>query len=297
MPPFPTISPAGSLAALTLLCALTACMSPLFAFALEALHRFSRPAFARRLFRHVLTLPIITLPLAALLAVGLDSLAAPVGSETPQRFFADPGAGMLLVPGVAAALLLLFTALVRFLPAPHRIPAGLHLLLGALAALLGLAAAALWLESVLAFLFPPTAPASLWDFSALAARPFLAAAALFGGMGSTACLTLPLLLRRRNRDDFGRDYYVWSFTLVSRWAVPALLLCALSLALGNSGMLRRISDLALPLGLVALLVTLVLALFVRIGASATPLRHKISVAALPCCWYGVLMLVLALSGL
>ncbi|UZP68029.1 hypothetical protein N1030_03365 [Desulfovibrio mangrovi] len=111
---------------------------------------------------------------------------------------------------------------------------------------------------------------------------------LLGGLGASGMFTQCYLLLRRNRDDFGRDYYKFAAPSAAKWAliptlmqlVPAAwLFFMLQPTLGtpatdNITMWCWLTAAVMPL--------LASGLWLRVMRSETPMRHKISmIAALP----------------
>jgi hypothetical protein len=120
-----------------------------------------------------------------------------------------------------------------------------------------------------------------------APKPLLAASLQLGVIvvAGTASLALLYLLWRRNKDNFGRDYYRYTMSRLAAGAyvLPLLVLGPLTLALSPTNELTRSTIrpqclITLGTGLLCSLVGLVLAR--RIHNSQSPMRHKISLLAL-----------------
>jgi len=118
---------------------------------------------------------------------------------------------------------------------------------------------------------------------------------LLWAMAGGAGLGLAYLLMRRNRDDFGRDYYAFAVRHCARWtAAPVLLQLGAAAAL----LLPAWSRIPQPmqstaLGLAAggaLCAVLAAVLLLGVARSDTPLRHK------PALFGALLLLACALAG-
>lgn len=106
---------------------------------------------------------------------------------------------------------------------------------------------------------------------------------LLGGLGAAGMLAQGYLLLRRNRDDFGRDYYKFAVPYCAKWAIIPTLLQLIPAAwlftmlmpsfgtpeLINPALWCWIAAGALPL--------LSCFLWMRVLRSETPLRHKASI--------------------
>lgn len=109
----------------------------------------------------------------------------------------------------------------------------------------------------------------------------LFAYALFMGLCIAASGSLLWLLIRRNRDDYGRDYYAFAMRYGAWWAVAS----AVAAALGHTALCVVLHGIMVPLQpgltlakpvLMAGMATLgtATALWLAAARSATPLRHK-----------------------
>jgi len=155
---------------------------------------------------------------------------------------------------------------------------GAHMLLGAGAALAALVGVAVTVPAKLLIGLPaeamqaPLGPQSmLWPMAAMYMVLCVAAAA------GLSCVHLVL---RRNRDDYGRDYYRFALNLASRWALGAMLVfltCQGWLFAVLPDMFRTMT-LGTPLGLVWAagcgLGLACAALWLITARSDTPLRFK-----------------------
>lgn len=115
-------------------------------------------------------------------------------------------------------------------------------------------------------------------------------------VASAGALGLCWLLIRRRADDFGRDYYIFAAQWCGEWAawggwIALLLAGALCLMLRMQGLLALERQ-----GVVLIVGSLLLALLIPsiiwtvIARSATPMRHKIGMAA------AVVFLIIAISN-
>lgn len=135
------------------------------------------------------------------------------------------------------------------------------------------------------------------------------AQSVFVAAGAAGALCLAWLLTRRDRDDFGRDYYNYAFGVCARWALGGTL-CAMPVTvyvLYRAATLASPNLTALP-PLLPLAGTLVLplaacGLWGTVIRSATPLRHKVGIVSalvllmLACgCEAGALIYVTRLSA-
>lgn len=168
---------------------------------------------------------------------------------------------------------------------------GLHILIGLLASLAALASVMALLLLLYAMQFPLqefSETASLAEIARTLAGNalddpsswmFLAHSAVTG-LGAAGAFSLIWLILRRNKDDFGRDYYVFATHYCARWAFFSTLLGLLA-AVGLTYYLRDTAPpelgQALPpllYGLEYGLPFLACVLWLLIIKSATPLRHR-----------------------
>ncbi|MGE4291313.1 MAG: hypothetical protein AB7E32_03785 [Desulfovibrio sp.] len=185
-----------------------------------------------------------------------------------REWLTSPQSPML--PALAAwGTALFFGGVYHFTFKPMRSNKAVHLLLGLLGALASLASIPLTLAASPALLgsfgsgkapvmHPLVLPAPnslLWPF---ALQFTLLSIGLAGGLG------MAYLVYRRNRDDFGRDYYNYALPAAARWAAPFMLL-------QTAGMVWLL--LMLPPDIRALL----------LGSSLAPLLYAGAALALACC--------------
>jgi hypothetical protein len=113
-------------------------------------------------------------------------------------------------------------------------------------------------------------------------------------ISSGGAVTLLYLLARRNKDDYGRDYYAHTVRFASKWtavfcvlALPAWGFIAYTLLPG----VRVMPDNAPAFGAMAAYTALLIiaaALFTITGRSAMPMRHKpLIIIAAACLWLGI----------
>ncbi len=218
--------------------------------------------------------------------------AAHAAIRTPEIFqgpFRLPLMAVLGTVTFAYGLLVAYTLLWKTL----RQSKSLHMLIGAFTAVtmgsgiflvLGLARSMMQLGHAV-----PANAGNLAIFTTIYSIPAgsltwpLYAQCLIGGIGAAAMLGQCYLLLRRNRDDFGRDYYKFAAPTCATWAiVPTLLqllpaawlFTILRPALGpvsadNPLMLCGAIAGALPLAACLL--------WVRVRRSETPMRHKVAI--------------------
>ena len=251
---------------------------PLLAAAAELMARVQRKAFLEKFAQHLTVMGFSLLVLVLIVSGGGAALAALRFPEVMERLHV-PGSPLYPFYGSLAAVLVVH-GLYRF---GWRLPKGLHLVLGALAGLASLTAIYLSLPALRGFaamLTPETAPdpgllpglgSPFWPclVQYIALAPALAGA-----------MALLFLLYRRDRDNFGRDYYAFSMRLAARWAVlcvlPALAVQPWILFSLEPGMRALVlaSPMALLWGLAALLMALCAGLWWAVAKSGSPMRLK-----------------------
>jgi hypothetical protein len=290
----------AALAALALLAWLSALGSPVLSASAEFLADARGKVFYNKFAQQLSKAGLIWL-LAALLLTGL--VVALRNAEANMLLSLLSEQPMLLLP-LAIALALLATFAVLHATTWRRLKEsrGLHKLLGLLAAFASLASIwfALSLCRLLAilnradpaiviqdhFLIPATAP--FWPLLGLAV---MLAVACAGGLG------LVYMVMRRNKDDWGRDYYGFALRLGAGWT-----LLGLGLQAGFLGWLTSmhlLTGLALPAnpilraGVIITTSTLLLAMltYLLVWRNATPLRQK------PAIILAALLLLLMHAGL
>ncbi len=154
----------------------------------------------------------------------------------------------------------------------------LHRLLGG-ASLLGLLAGLYTCLNIGAawMLTDETTASSLWEMIWLPASwgVWSAWAALVGnGVGAAGVLGMGYLVLRRNKDDFGRDYYRFALARAARWGLVLLLPVLIAAAwLGFRGVTWT-PVLTASLAVVAIAVLALLWLSARVMRSRHPLRLK-----------------------
>lgn len=123
---------------------------------------------------------------------------------------------------------------------------------------------------------------------------------LLGGFGASGMLTQCYLILRRNRDDFGRDYYKFAVPSAAKWALMPTLM-QLAPAAWLFFMLQPVlgtpaaDNITMWCWLTAAVMPLAAAAFwIRVMRSETPLRHKISmIIAVPLAIIGAAAQLLA----
>lgn len=267
------------------------------AAAAEVLAGTRKQVFLRKLAQQLSALAIWLLAYTLLSGgamLGLLCSAAPQALETWTRapLLAAPLAG-------AFGLALLLGVIYRFTWKALKDRKALHRILGLGAAGSGLAGLGLALAAKLTLawnpgLTPATFAALYIESPAPVFWPLLAHTALWSLAGASG-LGLVYLLLRRNRDDFGRDYYTFAVRHCCRWAaLPALLqlgAAAALLAPAWAGIPRPMLGTAtgLAAGGAAAAVLAAILLF-NVSRAEAPLRHK------PAILGAVTLLAAALTG-
>ncbi len=278
---------------------LAALGAPLLAFAAEAMGRAQRKAFLEKFAQHLTVMGFGLLLLALAVTAAGAGLATVRFPEIMERLHA-PGSPLFPFYGAMGAVLLLH-GLYRF---GWGLPKGPHLALGALAGLASLTAVWLSLPALRGFaalLSPETATAS--GLLPAPGSPFWPCLAQYAALAPAlaGAMSLLFLLHRRDRDNYGRDYYAFSMRLAARWAalwvLPALavqpwLLFSLEPGLRD---LVLASPTALLWGLAALLMLLCAGTWWTVARSGSPMRLKglMLGAALAAWLFHALLLALA----
>ncbi|MUM78802.1 hypothetical protein GKC30_14285 [Pseudodesulfovibrio sp. F-1] len=185
----------------------------------EAAAKIKGRVFLDKYGQQVASMGAVLFPLFLVILIGSIGLASARFQQLASRLLApdSPFIFSLAIMGV-------FTLLgpVYFLTWKKlRQSKGVHLLLGIGAALAAAAAVAVTVPAKLMAGLPPEAaqagfgPGSMvWPMATMHVILCIVAAA------GLSCVYLVL---RRNRDDFGRDYYRFSLNLASRWAITTML--------------------------------------------------------------------------
>jgi hypothetical protein len=251
---------------------------PLLAAAAEILGRVQRKAFLDRFAQHLTVMGFGLLALVLIVAVAGAGLAALRFPEIMARLHA-PGSPLFPFYGALAAVLA-FHGLYRF---GWSLPKGPHLLLGLLAGLSSLTAIFLSLPALRGFALlltpeaataPGLVPSLGSPFWPCLVQYVALAPALAGAMG------LLFLVHRRDRDNYGRDYYAFSMRLAARWAalsvLPALLAQPWVLFSLEPGLraLVLVSPTGLLWALAVLLMLLCAGLWWAVAKSGSPMRLK-----------------------
>lgn len=130
--------------------------------------------------------------------------------DTSSPFFT--GTALLAVYAVAGLIYFTTWKAMRQSKVPH-------ILLGLISALSGIGAVAVVTPAKLFYNLSLTGPSE--EALATASAMALPLSAMYGVLvlAAAASLSLAYLVVRRNRDDFGRDYYNFAMRLAARWAV------------------------------------------------------------------------------
>lgn len=96
------------------------------------------------------------------------------------------------------------------------------------------------------------------------------------------------LVMRRNKDNFGRDYYKFALPVISKWALFPMVIQILSIGFLISYFitpslqtLTQNTGMLVTVGGAALLYIICCAIWIVAWKSATPMRHKIGLSAAP----------------
>ncbi|MFW6325029.1 MAG: hypothetical protein ACOC0U_08205 [Desulfovibrionales bacterium] len=116
-------------------------------------------------------------------------------------------------------------------------------------------------------------------------------------IGLAGAAVLPYLLWRRNKDDFGRDYYNWSVSTASKWAVIFLLGQLLILPWYYLLGLLRTEWIAYAAGGAIVALFLAAAVWLLLIRSRTPLRYKgMMIFALVFVWASLTLQLMIADG-
>jgi len=180
---------------------------------------------------------------------------------------------------------------------------GPHLALGALGVLGALATLGFSLGGKMMAMQLPhghLGPITLADILASAARPGYWAMLAHYALLAPACagaLALPWLVLRRNRDDWGRDYYAYATRACSRWAAWCILgsVAGFGALVWLTWPVMSQSPYSQPFlllaGAGAVLALLACLCWMLIARSAAPMRHK------PAMFLALLLLWLGVAGM
>lgn len=300
-PDLAALAPWAALMALALLAWLSALGSPVLGFVAELLADARSTVFYRKFAQQMSKAGLLWLLTALLLAGLAAALRTPEARALIATLLGRPD--IALPPAAALACLILFSLLHATTWTRLKGSRGLHKLLGLLAAASGLASVwlLLSLSRLLANLDPKAVePTTFTDHLFIpAASPFwpglgaalLLALACSGGMG------LAYALLRRNRDDWGRDYYGFALRLGAQWTLACLLVSAGFLAwlawTVQPDVQGLLADAASRVGGITAAASLVLALtaYLVVWRSDAPLRQK------PAILTAALLLLLLLAGI
>ncbi|OEU65654.1 MAG: hypothetical protein BA863_01185 [Desulfovibrio sp. S3730MH75] len=276
--------------------ALSAIGAPILAVILEIVAKARKKIFYDKLAQQISSLSLILYFLFLVLAGG-------AGAYFTQKFdwlldwMINPASPFMMVYiTIAFTLLTLLPYKLSWKPMKKKKP--LHILLGVLASIGGLATIHVVTVTMNIFFMQqaaapiPLVPESLFiaHFTNIPGMAELSLACLYLVMSLSFAATIGglYLVLRRNKDDFGRDYYKFSLPVVAKWALfPTILqlalvtgivyyLCGLETKLIVSNNTTLIS-----FGTSAALSFLCCAIWIVTWKSATPMRHKIGLAIAP----------------
>jgi hypothetical protein len=250
--------------------------SPVVAVISELSAKTKRRVFYDKYGQQTAAMGFFLLLLFLVIQAGASALAVIRFPQLASRFLVPslPVVIAMGAMGVFAVLGLIYFATWKKM----RDAKGIHMAMGLIAALAALTAVAVAVPVKLLIGLPPeaaqyplTAESMLWPMSAMYVVLCVCAA---------AGLSCVYLVVRRNRDDFGRDYYRFSLNLASRWALVSMLIflaCQGWLFAVLPDMFRTMT-METPLGLVwaagCVLGLACVGLWAATARSDTPLRLK-----------------------
>lgn len=200
------------------------------AFLAEGLAEARQQVFLRKLARQLSAMSLWLLGYTLLSAGAMLWIVLRHRPESLKPLLDDPFLALPLAAAFGLAVLLAAVYCATWKPLRER--RTLHRCIGLLAALAGFTGLALALAAKLTLADPflhgwyylPSTLAGLYLYVPAATFWPLLAHVLLWAMAGGAGLGLAYLLMRRNRDDFGRDYYAYAVRWLARLAaVPALL--------------------------------------------------------------------------
>lgn len=159
---------------------------------------------------------IIILLVVDAVAIGIGFTRFPKLYE--QIFVAD---SPLIPAGIALAAFIVLAIPYFATWKAMRNAKGGHMAIGMLAALASLVAVVLAIPEKLKLGIAPDAVQPLADAAAIAIP--MTASYVMGIVSAAAGLSCAYLVIRRNKDDFGRDYYNFSLKLAARWALTPMI--------------------------------------------------------------------------
>lgn len=235
------------------------------------------------------------------LGLALAGMALGVSPERAAIWTRDPSLKIFLAAVPVAAILLGLAY--RLLRRPLKNTRGAHTFLGVPAAL---SALALLLTAAMVRPYLTLLPHMASEYPTLAGLldtqlkspetwGYFAQFALLS-LGAGGAFTLIYLLIRRNRDDYGRDYYAYGAKFASKWSFGFVLASIAPWAFTACKlvpMIQAMEGKALCFGLMGAYTAFVLiaaVIYAAVGRSATPMRHK------PAMILGTICLWLALAS-
>jgi hypothetical protein len=296
----PDLGSLGLLVALSLqlLLELSGLGSMAVAVLAEGLAERRGQVFLRKLAQQVSAMGVWLLGYSAISGGAMLWLIAANLPQSLEPWTSNPILALPLLGPLAGVLL--FAVLYRTTWGALRERKTLHRILGLAATLCALVLMAASLAAKLTLAGAPAIapPANLGELYLFPPHdqywPMLAHAVLWALTGA-AGLGLVYLLMRRNRDDFGRDYYTFAVRVCARWAaIPALLQLAAAAAVllpawGRVPQAMKSTALGLAAG-GAMAAVLAAILLLNVSRAEAPLRHK------PAILGAVVLLAAALAG-
>ncbi|WP_421902788.1 hypothetical protein [Maridesulfovibrio sp.] len=275
---------------------LAAIGAPIMAVILEITAKARKKIFYDKLAQQVTAL---TLVMYLLFTICLGSAAAFFSRQMPwlKDWFINPASPVMMfyiTLGIALAGLIPYKYSWKKLKKSKP----LHIMLGTVGALGGIAsihAATVIMQKFFTLQMEnphPAVPAIPFytHFQQLPGKAGLCLAGIYLIMAIAFAATASglYLVLRRNKDDFGRDYYKFTLPVVARWALfPSLLQLAASGSVvyyicgPNITSLYQNLPVALSFGASLLLTMICCAIWIVTWRSETPMRHKIGLGLTP----------------
>lgn len=258
------------------LCAATALGSSLTALVSDIHSWTARKVFAEKFARHMARLGLVSGSVVLIVFAAWWVLVLQAQGPRPA---APPD--VLALPALlgATACIMLAIYVLSFMALRRIRVLRLLVVTMALAALVGCVFSGTRLLLLMPVIVSAQGAAFPWTLLSTATL-FVLAQLLLLAPGSGGVLGMVYLLTRRNRDDFGRDYYRWAVSRAAAWGMT----CPLVLA-GTAGLiasaaphpltgLLRIPSLLVPLGLGLVLLLAVAGLCLTILRNHHPMRLK-----------------------
>ncbi|WP_320005795.1 hypothetical protein [Maridesulfovibrio sp.] len=275
---------------------LAAIGAPVMAVILEVTAKARKKVFYDKLAQQVMAM---TLVLYLLFILCLGSAAAFFCRQIPwlKDWFINPASPMMMfyiTLGIALAGLVPY----KFSWKKLKKKKALHILLGSIGAIGGIATihvATVIMQKFFTLQMQGATPVVpdipfYTHFQTVPGKAGLCLAGIYliMSMAFAASASGLYLVLRRNKDDFGRDYYKFSLPVVSRWA----LLPTLAQSAASAGVIYYICGLnitplysnipvAISFGVSLLLTLICCAIWIVAMRSETPMRHKIGLGLTP----------------